>query len=178
MDTIPIIIEGAKDYRNIRLYSTDGGKKTPVDLSQKDMHDGYQLFALPGWDVWVGFSVSRRMGRSMGLGFRGRIANPPQQSSPVRGDFKSVPIKRPRLGRDFKSAPTGADDVKKGEDLLHPLLSARCLACVRLVLAYPPMAGAFPSLSCSELRRFWRLPEQIPSGSSADFSARGVGFAD
>ena len=46
-DTIPIIIEGAKDYRGLRLYSTDGGGKTPVDLSQKGMHDGYQLFPRP-----------------------------------------------------------------------------------------------------------------------------------
>jgi len=47
-DTIPIIIQGGKDYRNLRLYCLDGGKKTPIDLSQKGMRDGYQLFALPG----------------------------------------------------------------------------------------------------------------------------------
>jgi len=46
-DTIPIIIQGGKDYRNFRLYCLDGGKRTPIDLSQKGMRDGYQLFALP-----------------------------------------------------------------------------------------------------------------------------------
>lgn len=42
---IPIIIEGAKDYSSLRLYSIDGEKKTLIDLSRRGEKDGYQVFA-------------------------------------------------------------------------------------------------------------------------------------
>lgn len=44
INVIPIIIEGAKDYSSFRLYNIDG-KKTLIDLSQKDEKDGCQVFA-------------------------------------------------------------------------------------------------------------------------------------
>ena len=44
LNTIPIIVEGAKDYSSLKLYNVDGDK-TLVDLSQKGEKDGYQVFA-------------------------------------------------------------------------------------------------------------------------------------
>lgn len=46
-DYIPIIIEGAKDYRTLRLYCTDDGKKTLIEHSQPERKDGYQVFIRP-----------------------------------------------------------------------------------------------------------------------------------
>jgi hypothetical protein len=43
MNTIPIIVHGAKDYSSLRLYNVDAGK-TPVELSSKAVKDGYQVF--------------------------------------------------------------------------------------------------------------------------------------
>jgi len=44
MNTIPIIIEGAKDYSSLRLHNTDG-EKALIDLSRKGEKDGYQVFS-------------------------------------------------------------------------------------------------------------------------------------
>ena len=44
MNYIPIIIEGAKDYRGLRLYRADG-EKTLVEHSRTGAEDGYQVFA-------------------------------------------------------------------------------------------------------------------------------------
>jgi len=43
-NVIPIIIEGARNYTSLRLYSADSDK-TLIDLSSKDGRDGYQTFA-------------------------------------------------------------------------------------------------------------------------------------
>ena len=43
MNTIPIIITGAKNYASLRLYSMDG-EKNMIDLSQPGEKDGYQVF--------------------------------------------------------------------------------------------------------------------------------------
>lgn len=43
INVIPIIVEGAKDYRSLKLYSTDG-EKALIDLSSKIGKDGYQKF--------------------------------------------------------------------------------------------------------------------------------------
>jgi len=44
-DTIPIIVEGAKDYICQRLYSLDGDSKTLIDHARTGERDGYQVFA-------------------------------------------------------------------------------------------------------------------------------------
>lgn len=44
MNTIPVIIQGAKDYSSLRLYNVDG-TKTLLALSRDGHKDGYQVFA-------------------------------------------------------------------------------------------------------------------------------------
>lgn len=43
MNTIPIVIHGAKDYSSLRLYNVDGEEKL-IEHSQPGKRDGYQVF--------------------------------------------------------------------------------------------------------------------------------------